>query len=57
MHRSALPSGMYECQTKIKRWRHMDAVFGGYYDLDRHYEELYSKHLQRIIKANRPKDI
>jgi len=47
MHRSALPSGMYECQTQSKRWRFMNRVYGSYFDLDRLYEELYSKHFKK----------
>ncbi len=47
MHRSALPSGMYEKQTQTKKWRQLERVYGCHFDLDRHYEELYSKHFRR----------
>lgn len=46
MHRSNLPSGMYECQTKSKKWRSIERIYGNYFDLDKHYEELYSKHFK-----------
>ncbi len=46
MHRSALPSRMYSSQTQSKKWRLMDKVYGCYFDLDRLYEELYSKHFK-----------
>ena len=37
---------MYECQIQSKKWRQMDKIYGSYFDLDRHYEELYSKHFK-----------
>ena len=46
MHRSNLPSGMYESQTQSKSWRQMKSVYGRYFELDRLYEELYSKHFK-----------
>ncbi|WP_242093617.1 hypothetical protein [Aestuariivivens sediminicola] len=46
MHRSNLPSGMYESQTKSKSWRHLDKVYGSLFKMDRLYEELYSKHFK-----------
>jgi len=46
MHRSALPNGMYSCQTYSKKWRLMDKVYGCYFDIDRFDEELYSKHFK-----------
>ncbi len=53
MHRSALPIGMYECQTKSKKWRGWDKVFGSYYETDRLYEQLYSKHYKKFY-AGKP---
>ncbi len=47
MHRSALPSGMYECQTQSKSWRLMNRIYGSYFELDSLYEELYSKHFKK----------
>ena len=51
MHRSALPSGMYECQTQSKNWRQMEKVYGCYFDLDNLYEELYSKHFKKFYNG------
>ena len=38
--------GMYESQTKSKRWRQWDRLYGGYFELDRLYQQLYSKHFK-----------
>ncbi len=46
MHRSALPSGMYSTQTHSKKWRLMEKVYGCYFDCDKYYQELYSKHFK-----------
>ena len=46
MHRSNLRSGMYESQTKSKTWRNMESLCGAYFELDKHYEKLYSKHFK-----------
>ena len=53
IHRSAFPSGMYECQTKSKKWRGWDKVYGSYYETDRLYEQLYSKHFKKFY-AGKP---
>jgi len=37
---------MYDSQTKSKKWRSMDKVYGSYFKLDDLYEELYSKHFK-----------
>ena len=47
MHRSALPSGMYDCQTKSKKWRGIEKIYGAYFDSDKLYEQLYSKHFKK----------
>ncbi len=46
MHRSALPSGMYEKQTQSKKWRQIEKVYGCHFDLERNYKELYSKYFK-----------
>ncbi len=46
MHRSALPSGMYSSQTHSKKWRFIEKVYGSCFDIDNHYEEIYSKHFK-----------
>jgi hypothetical protein len=48
MHRSNLPSGMYESQTKSKKWRGWDKVYGSLFETDKLYEELYSKHFKKF---------
>lgn len=51
MHRSALPSGMYSKQTETKKWRQMKKVYGAYFDTDKCYEEIYSKHFKKYYKG------
>ncbi len=51
IHRSALRGGMYESQTRSKSWRTMEKVYGSYFELDRHYEELYSKHFKKFYNG------
>lgn len=51
MHRSALPSGMYSTQTQSKKWRFMDKALGSYFDSDKYYQELYSKHFKRYYNG------
>ena len=47
LHRSAFRGCMYDSQTKSKKWREMERVYGVYFELDRLYEQLYSKHFKR----------
>ena len=51
MHRSNLPSGMYECQTKSKKWRQIESVYGEYFEGDNYYSELYSKHFKKFYNG------
>ncbi len=46
LHREAFNGCMYDSQTKSKKWRKMDRVYGSYFKLDNLYEELYSKHFK-----------
>jgi len=46
LHRETFKGCMYDSQTKSKRWRQMDRVYGSYFELDNLYEELYSKHFK-----------
>jgi hypothetical protein len=46
MHRSAIPSGMYSTQTQTKKWRQLEKVYGAYFDSEKHFEELHSKHFK-----------
>ncbi len=47
MHRSNLPSGMYSTQTESKKWHQMSKLYGSYFELDKLYGQLYSKHFKK----------
>ena len=47
LHREAFKGCMYDSQTKSKSWRQMVNVCGGYFELERLYEEKYSKHFKK----------
>ncbi len=51
IHRSALKSGMYSKQTHSKKWRKMEKTYGCYFDNDKHYKELHSKHFKRYYNG------
>lgn len=51
MHRSALPSGMYECQTRSKTWRGWEKSFGSFFEMEKYYEEIYSKHFKKYYNG------
>ncbi len=42
---------MYDSQTKSKKWRLWDRLYGSYFKLDKLYEELYSKHFKTNYKG------
>lgn len=46
LHREAFSGCMYEIQTKTKKWRQMDKVYGAYFDNEKYYEKLYRKHFK-----------
>ncbi|TXD48134.1 hypothetical protein [Polaribacter sp. IC063] len=46
-HRTAIKKAMYSTQTKSKKWREIERVFGSYFDKDKFYAELYSKHFRK----------
>jgi len=46
-HRTAIKTGMYSTQTKSKKWRQIERVFGSYFDNDKIYAELYGKHFRK----------
>lgn len=37
---------MYESQTYSKKWRQIERVYGAYFDSDKYYSELHSKHFK-----------
>ncbi len=51
LHREAFRGCMYECQTRSKTWREWDTNYGSYFDLDRCYEEIYSKHFKKYYRG------
>ncbi|GAA3512389.1 hypothetical protein GCM10022393_27680 [Aquimarina addita] len=51
IHRSALPSGMYEKQIQSKKWRQMDKAYGFYFDSNQHYQELYGKYFKKYYNG------
>ena len=53
LHRTALPSGMYQSQIKSKHYRSMEKVFSSFFETDELYDELYSKHFKKFY-AGKP---
>lgn len=51
LHRTAIKSNMYESQTRSKYSRFLYAHFGPYFELDKLYNELYSKNFKRYYKG------
>lgn len=51
LHREAFNGCMYESQTYTKKWRLLNKVYGSYFDSDKLYLELYSKHLKKTYKG------
>ncbi|RVU90328.1 hypothetical protein EH230_05095 [Flavobacterium columnare] len=46
MHRSVIPSGMYSSQIQTKKWKQLEKVYGAYFDREKYFEELHSKHFK-----------
>lgn len=51
LHREAFNGCMYENQTHSKYWRMLDDTVGASYQLEKLYEQLYSKHFTRYYKG------
>ncbi|MEQ3674471.1 MAG: hypothetical protein ABNH19_04760 [Dokdonia sp.] len=51
LHRTAFRGCMYDSQTKSKKWREMEILFGSYFDSDKYYEQLYSKHFKKFYNG------
>jgi hypothetical protein len=47
LHREAFKNCMYETQTKSKKWREIEKVYGSYFDQEKYFEKLYSKHFKK----------
>ena len=46
LHRESFNYCMYDSQTKSKKWRQIEKIYGCYFDSEKHYKELYSKHFK-----------
>ena len=51
VHREAIAGAMYERQTKTKEWRYIEKVFGAYFNEDKCYREIESKHFKKYYKG------
>jgi len=51
LHREAFKGSMYEKQTHSKKWREVEKVYGAYFDNDKLYSELYSKHFRKYYNG------
>ncbi len=51
LHREAFNGCMYESQTHSKNWRQMGKVFGSYFESDKCYDEIYSKHFKKYYNG------
>ncbi|APU66747.1 hypothetical protein [Christiangramia flava] len=51
LHRQAFRGCMYESQTKSKTWRQIEKVYGSYFDSEKNYELLYSKHFKKFYNG------
>ncbi len=51
LHREAFNGCMYESQTKSKKWREMERVYGSYFKSDECYEELHKKHFKKFYNG------
>ena len=53
LHREAFKGCYYESQTRSKKWREMEKIYGDAFDLDRLYEKLYQKYFKKTY-AGKP---
>ncbi|RXG21252.1 hypothetical protein [Leeuwenhoekiella marinoflava] len=51
LHREAFKGAMYESQKQSKKWRVLERVYGSYFDVEKYYKELYSKHFKTHYKG------
>ncbi len=51
MHHSAFKSGMNATQTETKSWRKVSRVYGGYFALEKYYNQLHAKHFKTHYKG------
>tara|TARA_R100000306_G_C4375459_1_gene141766 strand:- start:1528 stop:2124 length:597 start_codon:yes stop_codon:yes gene_type:complete len=51
LHREAFKGAMYEKQTHSKKWREIEKVYGAYFDSEKLFSELHSKHFRKYYKG------
>ena len=51
IHRSAMPSGIYSKQIHTKKWRYLEKVYGNYFNKEKYYKQLYSKHFRKFYNG------
>lgn len=47
LHREAFTGCMYETQTRSKKWRDMDSLYGACFAVEHCYNEIYRKHFKK----------
>ena len=50
-HRCAFSGAMYETQTYSKKWRQIEKLYGAYFDYEKYYKQLHSKHFTKFYKG------
>lgn len=53
LHRTAFRGCMYDSQTRSKKWREFDLIYGGYFKSEKLYEQLYKKNFKKTY-AGKP---
>ncbi|UGU17717.1 hypothetical protein LS482_07520 [Sinomicrobium kalidii] len=51
LHRNAFNGCMYETQTYSKKWRNIERVYGAYFDQDKYFSEINSKHFKKYYNG------
>tara|TARA_R110001606_G_scaffold384727_1_gene547796 strand:- start:145 stop:738 length:594 start_codon:yes stop_codon:yes gene_type:complete len=51
IHSSAISNGMYSKQIHTKKWREMERIYGNYFDKDKYYDILHSKHFKKFYNG------
>jgi len=51
LHREAFNGCMYECQKQSKNWRQLGKAFGSYFESEKCYDEIYSKHFKKYYNG------
>jgi hypothetical protein len=54
-HRTAFKGHVYRSQARSHKMYFLDKLYGAYFDLDKHYMELYSKHFKKTYAGKSTK--